>query len=115
MSRLQRSGVVSVVAALAIVAANVLIPQRFDPSALGAILEPYVVVCALIVGCATFVFVRRLAKMLVAALLIVAVVRYAPAWLSFPVRPGAEVIRVSTWNMLAGDEAVDRALHGIAA
>lgn len=98
-----------------IVLVNTCIPQPFGPSALGAIFEPYLVLTALAAGIIGFRAPHWAARVLVLVLITIALPRYIPAWTSFPPQPAEEPLRVSSWNILAGEDALARALEGISA
>lgn len=101
--------------ALTTVALNIATPQPFGLSALGAIFEPYLLFSALLAGSVALRSPGWVARVLVLALIVVALGRYLPGLTSFPPEPGTEPLRVSTWNVLAGEDAIARALQGISA
>lgn len=98
---------------LAIVLLNSWFPQPFGPSALGAIFEPYLMLTALAAGIACIGSAGWPVRALVPVLLAIALLRYAPAWTSPPTALGEGSVRVSTWNMLAGEDAETRVLEAI--
>ncbi len=107
-----------IAATVAIVVLNILLPQPFGLSAMGAVLEQYLVLIALVAGIAAIRSFRPAERLVVVALLVALVAitlpRYVPAWISPVALTGTEdVIRVATWNMHAGPNAADRALKGI--
>ena len=103
--------------ALTIVVLDVVLPPEFGPYALGAIFEPYLVVSGLIAGLVVVRTPRLAGRVLVVALLAVALARYVPVWVSSPAPPSPATLalRVATWNMLAGTDAAARASQGVSA
>jgi len=115
MTTLQKGTLVWVALVLATIFVNTFLAQPFGPSALGAIFEPYLVLTALVAGIVVFRAPHWAARVLVLAFIAVALTRYVPAWTSSPPESGADPLRVSAWNILAGEDAVARALEGISA
>ncbi len=115
MTTLQEAALAWIALALSIVLVNILIPQPFGLSALGAIFEPYLVLTALVAGIVGFRAPHWAARVLVLVLITIALPRYMPAWISSPPRPSAEPLEVSAWNIQAGKDAAARALEGISA
>jgi endonuclease/exonuclease/phosphatase family metal-dependent hydrolase len=115
MTRLQTAALAWVAVVLALLAAHILLPQRSGLFALTEVLEPYIVLTGL-VGCLlAFRSTHAPARPLVLLLLLVALIRYGPAWVSFPPAPDGDPLTVAAWNIEAGPEGDTRALAGIAA
>ena len=92
-------------AGLSMLAVHVLAPQRAGPLVFSQIFEPYLLL-ALIVGALFFVLVarRRVATILVIALVVAAALRYGPLLISFPAATpaGAQRLHLMTWNLAGG-------------
>jgi endonuclease/exonuclease/phosphatase family metal-dependent hydrolase len=97
-------------AGLLMLAVHVLAPQRSGPLVFSQIFEPYLLL-ALVVGALLFAFVarRRVATILVLGLVVAAALRYGPLVISFPAGApaGAQRLHLMTWNLEAGDVAVE--------
>lgn len=113
MTRLQTAALMWVALVLAIVLVDIAIPQHFGPLALGEIFEPYLVVTGLVAGFVGFRAPRPAGRVLVLALIAIALPRYVPGWVSFPPQPVTDPLQVSAWNIEAGKDAAARALEGI--
>lgn len=114
MTRLEVAALTWVALVVALVGLHVLVPQRFGPLALSQIFEPYVIVTGLIAGAVAFRLTSAAGRGLVLVLLAIALLRYVPAWISFPAAPDGDPLQVSAWNIEAGDDAANRVLTGIA-
>ncbi len=97
---------------LVLLAVHVVVPQRAGTLALTQILEPYIVLSALIV--APFALIRpRLTGAVVAGILVVTVlVRYGPGWISLP-PAGEPRLSVATWNIEWGPRGAERVAQGL--
>ncbi len=89
-------------------------PQRSGVLALTLVFEPYIVLFTLPVVVVAVAGRWRPAVILAAALLIVAVGRYGPTWVSLPAPAQGETMKVVSWNVLAGPDAAARVLDGLA-
>ncbi|MEO6349808.1 MAG: endonuclease/exonuclease/phosphatase family protein [Candidatus Limnocylindrales bacterium] len=102
---------------LGLVAVHIFVPQRTGPIALTEIFEPYLLLTVLIAAPLAWRFRRPtgrpVGRLAVVALIIVAALRYVPAWVSLPSAPTGDQLSAMTWNLLAGPEAGQRALEGI--
>jgi vancomycin resistance protein VanJ len=98
------------VAGLLMLAVHVYAPQRSGPLVFSEIFEPYLLL-GLVLGALFFAAVarRRVASVLLLALVVVAALRYAPLLMSFPAAAptGAQRLHLMTWNLEAGEVAVD--------
>src|SRR5215217_4871157 len=102
-----------IAATIAAILLNTALPPPFGLSAMPAIFEPYLVVIALIAAVAVVRTPGPGGLLLIVVLVAIALLRYAPSWVSFASAPTSETIRISTWNMHAGPNAADRALDGV--
>jgi len=98
---------------LTLLGVHVLLPQRSGPIALTEVFEPYLVVTGLIASAFAFGAEPRIARPLVAILLVFAVVRYGPGLISVPSPGLGTPLQVMAWNIEAGPEAGQRALAGV--
>jgi vancomycin resistance protein VanJ len=112
MERLRGAAIVWVTLVVAIVVTDVVTPQPFGLSGLGAIFEPYLVASALMAAALVLVSTPVRARFVVPLLVAVALLRYGPAWVSAPPEPADSDLSVSAWNMLAGRDAADRVIAG---
>jgi endonuclease/exonuclease/phosphatase (EEP) superfamily protein YafD len=99
---------------IALVALHVVVPQRFGALALTQIFEPYIMLTGLVGGLLAFRSSSVAGRALFVTLTAVAVLRYAPAWISVPPAGHGDPLRVSAWNIEAGENAANRVLTGIA-
>ena len=113
MTTRQALTVTWIAATVAIIALNVLLPQPFGLSAMGAVFEPYLVLIALVVGIAGIRSLSRAGRILVVVLVAIVFIRYVPGWTAAATQPSDDPIRISTWNMHAGDNAAERVLEGV--
>lgn len=115
MTRLETAALVWVALIVAIVLVDIVVPQHFGLLALGEIFEPYLVLSGFVAGVVGFRAPHAAGRLLVFALIVIALSRYVPAWVSFPPESKADPLRVSAWNVEAGKDAAARALEGISA
>ena len=113
MTRFQAVAVTLAGAVLAVVLLNVFLPQPFGPFALGAIFEPYLVVVGVLAGVVGLRSRKPVSRLLLVALIGISLLRYIPAWVSFPAPPTAETLQVSAWNLHDGQAAARRVLQGV--
>lgn len=99
-------------AILALVAVHILLAQRSGPLALTAVLEPYVVLTALVAAPVALRGRMKLGYAVVSVLLLVVLGRYAPGWVSLPAS-GPSNLTVATWNVLGGSNGAERTLEGL--
>ena len=92
-----------IVALLALLVGHLVLPQRSGPLALTMIVEPYLVLSALVVAPVLLVCRRMTRTALVAMLLAATVVRYGQAFLSLSAAAPADatLIDVVSWNLQA--------------
>src|SRR5687768_17410277 len=114
MTRLQLVALTWVAMVVLLVGLHVLVPQRFGLLALSQIFEPYIVLTGLVAGALALRTPSLAGRALVLVLLAMALLRYVPAWVSFPAVPDGDPLQVSAWNIEAGDVAANRVLTGIA-
>jgi endonuclease/exonuclease/phosphatase family metal-dependent hydrolase len=97
-------------AGLSMLAVHVFAPQRSGPLVFSEIFEPFLLL-GLVVGALLFAFVarRRVATILLLTLVVAAALRYGPLLMSFPAAApaGAQRLHLMTWNLEAGEVAVD--------
>lgn len=102
-------------AVLVVVALHIVAPQRVGPTALTQIIEPYVILAALVV---LPLALRRWARwrlVLAALLLVVTGVRHGPTWISFPSAAApTDSLSVVAWNLLVGPNGGVRLRDGLA-
>ncbi len=103
-----------VAAVLVLLGVHMLLPQPAGVIALTEVLEPYIVLSALLA--LPFALRRRVGwrTLLASVLIVVVVIRYGAPLLSLP-RSGAggPTLSVATWNMLSADDAAGRAVAGV--
>ena len=97
---------------LAAVALNVLLPQRSGPLDFLAAAEQLVFLTALIAAPFALLSRSRVAYVVVGVLVVTALARYGPQWVSFP-PAGEPSLSVTAWNVEAGADAGDRVLNGL--
>ena len=104
-----------VVFVIGLVAIHILFPQRSGVMALTQVFEPYIVLTGLIAAGFLAFAGPNVARVAAAALLIVAVARYGPSWISLPATaaPGSTPLSVVSWNMELGPDAGERVIAGI--
>lgn len=115
MSRLQIVALAWVAFVIGLVAIHVLFPQRSGVVALTQVFEPYVVLTGLVAAVFLAITGPNVARAATAALLIVAVARYGPSWISFPAAApsGSTAFSAASWNMELGENAGERVITGI--
>lgn len=104
-----------VAAILFLLALHILVPQRSGVLALTQVMEPFIVLTALGAGALALRGRVPWRVALVAALVIVAAVRYGPIMLSLPGTADGLQLRVITWNVLAGQGDGARLIDGLGA
>ena len=115
MTRVQGAALGWVLIVLGVLAVHVLLPQRSGPIALSEVLEPYVVLSALIAAAFAVRSRSTAGRVAIAVFLVVVLGRYAPGWISFPSSAVGEPLKVVAWNLEAGPDAGQRALGGLLA
>ena len=100
---------------LYVVVLHVIAPQRAGPTALTQIVEPYLILAALIVLPLALRRWGRWRLVLAALLVVVTCVRLGPTWISFPSTAAAtDSLSVVAWNLLAGPNGGERLRDGLA-
>jgi len=113
MKVLRLGALVWIALLLTLLGVHVLLPQRSGPIALTEVFEPYLVVTGLIASAFAFDAEPRIARPLVAILLVVAIGRYGPTFISVPSPELGAPLQVMAWNLEAGPDAGQRALAGV--
>ena len=97
---------------LVLVAINVLLPQRDGWQVFFAAIEQLVFVTALVAAPIALLARSRAGYVVVALLVVTALARYGPQWVSFPVS-GTPDLSVTSWNVEGGENAGSRVLSGL--
>jgi endonuclease/exonuclease/phosphatase (EEP) superfamily protein YafD len=111
---MSKVGIAWIVLVLVLLGVHVLVPQRSGFLALTAVLEPYVVVTALIAAPFALIDRNRAGSVVVAVLVVIVLGRYVPGCTSLPAS-GVPRLTVATWNIFAGPNDHKRALAGVLA
>ncbi|MEX2547419.1 MAG: endonuclease/exonuclease/phosphatase family protein [Chloroflexota bacterium] len=98
---------------IGLICVHAFIPQRSGPIALAEVLEPYIILTALLVAPLAFRFRPPAGRAAVVVILMLTTFRYLPAWTSFPGSGPGEDVTAMTWNLLAGPDGGERSLEGI--
>jgi vancomycin resistance protein VanJ len=101
-------------AVLLLVVINILAPQRAGLFALTEVFEPFVVLAALLAMPLALIGRTRAGSLVVAVLLVLALGRYLPGWISVPAG-GEPRLTAATWNVLGGSGGALRTLEGVLA
>lgn len=114
LSRLRRAASAAAtligLTALVMLAIHTLLPQRTGPLVFTEIFEPYLVLVMLVALLAFAALARTRVPLLLTLVVLVAVAgRYGPSIVAFPAAlpAGAQLIRVMSWNLAAGDVSLE--------
>ena len=113
MKGVQIAALIWLLIVLAILVVHVLVPQRSGPFALSEVLEPYIVLSAMLAAPLAIRVTSSWGRVAVAVFAVVVLGRYAPGWVSLPSSAEGERLTVVAWNLEAGPDGAQRALTGL--
>jgi vancomycin resistance protein VanJ len=103
-----------IVIVLALTLIHVLAPQRSGFLALTQVLEPYIVLTAVVVAPAALIGRDWIGFVVVGMLAVAVVARYGPGLITGPDSSATPRITVTAWNIEAGDNGAQRVRAGLA-
>ncbi len=105
----------AVISVLVLLGVHILFPQRAGVVAFTQVIEPFIVLSALIVAPLALPGRARWRIAVVLGLVALAALRYGPLLVSLPSSAASDAtMHVATWNLLAGGPSVERAVTGLA-